>query len=66
MADLTGTGLSQKDLITMLTATVTLVNELKTNFAVLTAQLDADATVTDETYAANCDASSADLSLTGL
>ncbi|MCK5236201.1 MAG: hypothetical protein KAR06_04370 [Deltaproteobacteria bacterium] len=64
MGELKGDGLNQEDLISFITSVVTLVNELKTNLAILTAQLDADATVTDETYATNCDASSADLSLT--
>lgn len=64
MAEIKGTGLSQKDLVSLLTDTVALVNELKTNLNAVNAKLDADGGVTDTNYAALHDASESDLSLT--
>lgn len=69
MSDITGTGVSQKDLVTFLGNVVDLVNEVKAGYTAqkadvaairtglvgVTAQLDADATVTDETYASGND-----------
>lgn len=64
MAEIKGDGLSQADLVTFLGNVVSLVNELSASIKSLTAQLDLDATVTDETYAANNDPTGSDLSLT--
>lgn len=46
---------TQADAITLLDAVVTDLTALRTAITTLTAQLDADAGVTDTTYAANCD-----------
>ncbi len=63
MGTISGNGLSQGDLATFLTNVVTLVNELKTDYNLVLAKLDADAGVTDTNYAATRAVAAADLSL---
>ena len=69
MADITGTGISQEDLVTFLGNVVALVNEVKVGYTAqkadvaalraaivgVTAKLDADAGITDTDYAATWD-----------
>lgn len=65
-ADITGTGIGQKELHTFLANVVTMCNELKTNLNAVNAKLDADAGITDTNYAALHDAATTDLTLSGL
>jgi hypothetical protein len=48
-------GFDQNDLVELLVEMQQAINELRTSVTTLTAQLDADAGVTDTDYAANCD-----------
>jgi len=64
MATVTDTGISAGQLYEILNELVTITAETKTNIAILTAQLDADAGVTDTDYAANVDLTSTTPSLT--
>ena len=63
MATVTTTGISQGQLYELLNELVTITAETKTNIAILTAQLDADAGITDTDYAANVDLTSTTPSL---
>lgn len=64
MSTVTDTGISQGQLYELLNELVVITAETKTNIAILTAQLDADAGITDTDYAANVDLTSATPSLT--
>lgn len=64
MATVTDTATSQGQLYELLSELVTITAETKTNIAILTAQLDADAGITDTDYAANVDLTSTTPSLT--
>ena len=64
MATIKSNGIFQKDLVTLLTNIVALVNECKASINATNAQLDADGGVTDTDYAANNDVAGTNLSLT--
>jgi hypothetical protein len=64
MSTITDSGMSQAQLFEVISELVDITAETKTNIAILTAQLDADAGVTDTDYAANVDLTSTTPSLT--
>ena len=64
MATITGTGKSQGDEVVLLTALIADVTALRAAIVGITAQLDADAGVTDTTYASGNDPAAITASLT--
>jgi len=65
-ADITATGISQKDLVTYLTNTVTMSNEIKSDFNAATAELNAASAFDDITGFTFGTVATTDLTLSGL